>query len=92
MVSLTCEQVTGILGTQRIYNVINVSIIYGIRAIYGVNNVRSFHSVQVVCSVNNVTYLGIGGGISNVINVPLLYKYKASNVTYLIYFLVCFLV
>lgn len=41
---------------------------------------------------SNVTYLGMGGGISNVINVPLLYKYKASNVTHLIYSLVCFLV
>ena len=87
---------TGILGTQGRYNVINVSIIYGIRAIYGVNNVRSYvtHIIVIWHTLggSNVTYLGIGGGISNVINVPLLYKYKASNVTYLIYFLVCFLV
>ena len=57
--SLTCEYVTGILGTQGIYDVINVSIIYGIWAIYGVNNVRFIYGVQVVYSVTNVTYICI---------------------------------
>lgn len=58
----------------------------------GCNNVTHIIVIWHTLGGSNVTYLGIGGGISNVINVPLLYKYKPSNVTYLIYFLVCFLV